>query len=117
MVTYPAEATRFDDAAVRAALERVGLGHLVPSLDQEDRWDRQLALDEQQRLAFARLVLHAPRWIFLDDGIGALGEEYRQLVFSILERDLAHAAVIRFGRDRAPDGMWHRTLHVIVVGT
>jgi vitamin B12/bleomycin/antimicrobial peptide transport system ATP-binding/permease protein len=113
-VTYPAEAGRFDDAAIRAALDRVELGHLAPSLDREDRWDRELPLDEQQRLAFARLLLHAPRWIFLDDGIGALGEDYRQLVFSILKREFAHAAVVRFGRDRAPGGIWNRTLHVIV---
>jgi putative ATP-binding cassette transporter len=32
----------------------VDLGDLVPSLDRTERWDRQLPLDEQQRLAFAR---------------------------------------------------------------
>ena len=62
-VCYPAEPGHFDEAAVVAALERVDLGHLVPSLDRTDRWDRQLPLDEQQRLAFARLLLHAPRWV------------------------------------------------------
>ena len=62
-VCYPAEPGRFDEAAVSAALERVDLGDLVPSLDRTDRWDRQLPLDEQQRLAFARLLLHAPRWV------------------------------------------------------
>jgi putative ATP-binding cassette transporter len=113
-VSYPAEAGRFDDAAIRAALERVELGHLAPSLDRNERWDRTLPLDEQQRLAFARLLLHAPRWVFLDDAISALGEDHRQLVFSIFDRELAGAAVLRFGRDRAPGGTWNRTLHVIV---
>jgi putative ATP-binding cassette transporter len=112
-VSYPAEAGRFDDSAVGAALERVDLGHLAPSLDRNERWDRKLSLDEQQRLAFARLLLHAPRWVFLDDAIGALAEDHRQLVFSIFERELAGAAVLRFGRDRAPGGTWNRTLHVI----
>jgi vitamin B12/bleomycin/antimicrobial peptide transport system ATP-binding/permease protein len=86
----------------------------VPALDRKGRWDRQLPLDEQQRLAFARLLLHAPRWVFLDDAIGALGEEHRQLVTSTFERELAGAAVLRFCRDRAPDGVWKRTLHVVV---
>jgi vitamin B12/bleomycin/antimicrobial peptide transport system ATP-binding/permease protein len=112
-VSYPAEPGRFDDAAIRAALERVELGHLAPSLDDEDRWDRKLQLDEQQRLAFARLLLHAPRWVFLDDAIGALAEDHRQLVFSIFEQELVGAAVLRFGRDRAPDGIWSRILHII----
>lgn len=113
-VSYPAEAGSFDDAAIGAALERVDLGHLASSLDREDRWDRKLPLDEQQRLAFARLLLHAPRWVFLDDAIGALGEDHRELVFTIFERELANAAVVRFGRDRALAGTWTRTLHVVL---
>jgi vitamin B12/bleomycin/antimicrobial peptide transport system ATP-binding/permease protein len=113
-VSYPAEAGRFDDEAVVAALERIDLAHLAPSLDSIERWDRKLSLDEQQRLAFARLLLHAPRWVFLDDAVGALGEDHRELVLSILRRDFAGATVIRFGRDRVPDGVWDRTLHVIL---
>jgi vitamin B12/bleomycin/antimicrobial peptide transport system ATP-binding/permease protein len=112
-LSYPAEPGRFDDAAVRAALERVDLGHLIPSLDRTERWDRQLSLDEQQRLAFARLLLHAPRWVVLDDAIGALDEDHRERVLSIFERELAGATLIRFGRDPAPDHFWSRVLHIV----
>jgi putative ATP-binding cassette transporter len=111
-VSYPAEPGRFDAAAVRAALERVDLGHLVPALDRTERWDRQLSLDEQQRLAFARLLLHAPHWVFMDDAMGALDEDHRRRVLSIFERELPEATVIRLGRDPAPDGFWTRTLHI-----
>jgi vitamin B12/bleomycin/antimicrobial peptide transport system ATP-binding/permease protein len=110
---HPAQPGRFDDAAVRAALERVDLGHLIPSLDHTDRWDRQLPLDEQQRLAFARLLLHAPRWVVLDDAISALSDEHRRSVLSLCERELARATLIRFGRDPVLDGFWTRTLHII----
>jgi vitamin B12/bleomycin/antimicrobial peptide transport system ATP-binding/permease protein len=82
-VSYPSEPDRFDNTAVRGALERVDLGHLVASLDRDDRWDKELSLDEQQRLAFARLLLHAPRWVLLDDGTGALEDQHRRLVRSI----------------------------------
>jgi vitamin B12/bleomycin/antimicrobial peptide transport system ATP-binding/permease protein len=112
-VSYPTEPGRFGDAAIRAALERVGLGPLARSLDRDDRWDRTLSLDEQQRLAFARLLLHAPRWVFLDDAIGALDGDHQRLVLSIFGHELAGAAVIRFCRDRARAGSWNRTLHVI----
>jgi putative ATP-binding cassette transporter len=109
----PAEPRRFDDAAVRAALERVDLGHLVPSLDQIDRWDRQLPLDEQQRLAVARVLLHAPRWIVLDDAISALSETHQRRVLLLCDRELAGATLIRLGRDPVLDGFWTRTLHII----
>jgi putative ATP-binding cassette transporter len=112
-VCYPAEPGRFDETAVVAALERVDLGHLVPSLDRTERWDRQLPLDEQQRLAFARLLLHAPRWVVLDDAISALDESHRSLVLSLKDRELVGATLIRLGRDSVLDGFWDQTLHII----
>ena len=112
-VTYPAEPGRFDDAAVTAALERVDLGHLVPSLDRTEHWDQQLPLDEQQRLAFARLLLHAPRWVVADDAISDLSDAHRRLVFSLYESELGGATLIRIGRDPLLDDFWNRTLHIV----
>ncbi|HEX2479918.1 MAG TPA: ABC transporter ATP-binding protein/permease [Geminicoccaceae bacterium] len=123
-VSYPADPDRFDRAAVGVALERVGLDHLVPLLDRAERWDKDLSLDEQQRLAFARLLLHEPRWILLEDATGALEEDDRRLVMSIFEHELAHAAVISISRSaeksfytrilefrRWPDGVVPVRLH------
>jgi putative ATP-binding cassette transporter len=90
-VCYPAEPGHFDEATVVAALERVDLDHLVPSLDRTDRWDRQLPLDEQQRLAFARLLLHAPRWVVADDALSALRDSHRRRMLSLCDRELVGA--------------------------
>jgi vitamin B12/bleomycin/antimicrobial peptide transport system ATP-binding/permease protein len=112
-VCYPAEPGHFHEPAVVAALERVDLGHLVPSLDRTDSWDRQLPLDEQQRLAFARLLLHAPHWVVLDDAISALGDSHRRHVLSFCDRELVGVALIRIGREPVLDGFWNQTLHII----
>jgi putative ATP-binding cassette transporter len=112
VVTYPAEPGRFDDAAVRAALERAGLGRLVPLLDQEQPWDKDLPLDEQQSLAFARLLLHRPKWVLIDDAMSALDEDRRRAMLSIFERELAGAALISTGRGPARDGFYTRILHL-----
>jgi putative ATP-binding cassette transporter len=112
-VSYPEEPDQFADGAVRAALERVDLGHLATGVDRVERWDRQLSLDEQQRLAFARLLLHEPRWVFIDVAMGALDEDHRRLMLSIFERELAGATLIRLGREPAPDGFWGRELHIV----
>ena len=98
-VCYPAEPGRFDEAAVVAALERVDLGHLVPSLDRTERWDQQLPMDEQQRLAFARLLPHAPRWVVLDDAVSALSDLHLRRVLSLSDREMVGATLIRLGRD------------------
>ena len=109
--SYPAAPGRFDHAAVATALQRVGLPHLLASLDREERWDKDLSLEEQQRLAFARLLLHRPRWVLLDDALGALDEEHRQFMLSIFEHELAETAVVSIGRSPSRTGFYDRTLH------
>ena len=74
-VTYPSPSDAFSDAEVGQALERCGLGDLIRKLDQVDRWDKELSLGEQERLAFARLLLHKPGWVFLDEATAALDED------------------------------------------
>jgi putative ATP-binding cassette transporter len=112
-MSYPDDPGAFDDGAVGAALARVDLENLAPALDRTERWDRQLSLDEQQRLAFAGVLLRAPRWVILDDAIGALDENHRRRVLSIFERELAGATIIRLGRDRAADGSWDRIVSIV----
>jgi vitamin B12/bleomycin/antimicrobial peptide transport system ATP-binding/permease protein len=112
-VCYPAQSGHFDEPAVVAALERVDLGHLVPSLDRTERWDQQLSLDEQQRLAFARLLLHAPRWVVADDAISALRDSHRRHVLSYCDRELVGRTLIRIGREPVLNGFWSRTLHTM----
>ena len=112
-VCYPMQPGSFEDSAVVAALERIDLGHLVPMLDRIERWDRQLSLDEQQRLAFVRLLLQAPRWVVLDDAINALDDAHRRLVISLKDRELASTTLIRLGPNAVLDAVWDQTLHIV----
>ena len=60
------------------ALQRCGLEHLLDRLDEEERWDRVLSVGEQQRLAFARVLLHKPDWVFMDEATSALDEDIQK---------------------------------------
>ena len=57
-------------------LEDVRLGYILArfSLDSTQEWSSVLSLGEQQRLAFARLLLSRPRLILLDESTSALDE-------------------------------------------
>jgi vitamin B12/bleomycin/antimicrobial peptide transport system ATP-binding/permease protein len=96
-VTYPAASKRFDDGAVCMALERVGLGNLIPFLDREKRWDKELSPEQQQHLVLARLLLHRPRAVFFDESMSAFGDERDPLKLSIFERELADTTVVSIG--------------------
>lgn len=58
-------------------LESVRLGYVLSrfgSLDSTYEWSSVLSLGEQQRLAFARLLLSKPRLVLLDESTSALDE-------------------------------------------
>jgi putative ATP-binding cassette transporter len=111
-LAYPAGPKKFADAAMAAALERCALAHLIPRLDEEDRWDRVLSLGEQQRLAFARLLLHRPRWVFLDEATAALDEENQDSMMGLFREELAESALVSIGHRPGLDAYHDRTLHL-----
>lgn len=100
-VAYPLEPERYPDAEVRAALERVGLSHLQRHLDETRRWDKELALEEKQCLAFARLLLRRPAWVLMDDPLNAVDPTRRAELFQVFEQELAATAVLAVGRSIA----------------
>lgn len=69
---YPDSEGACSAAAMESALERVGLGYLVPRLHETDTWTRVLATAERQRLGVARLLLHGGDWILIQQAIDAL---------------------------------------------
>lgn len=112
-LAYPADPEAFPDAEVRRALDRVGLHRLAGHLDEVRRWDKQLALDEQQTLAFARLLLHRPRWVVMDDPLNALEPPRRAELCGVFEQELAGTAVLAVGRTATAAPLFARTVPVI----
>ena len=111
-LAYPASSDGFEVDALQGVLERVGLKRLADSLDENGRWDKRLSLDEQQRLVFARLLLHCPRFVFLDDVTSALDEEHKELLASILDGELSESAVVNVSRETARSDFYGRTLYL-----
>ena len=112
-LTYPAPAEEHPREAVQAALERCGLDGLVPRLDEEERWDRILSLGEQQRLAFARLLLHRPGWVFMDEATAALDEANQDSMMSLFGEELAGSALVSIGHRPGLDAYHDRTLKLV----
>jgi putative ATP-binding cassette transporter len=112
-LAYPAPPRKFTDAAMQAALERCGIPQFAARLDQEDRWDRVMSLGEQQRLAFARLLLHRPRWVFLDEATAALDEENQDSMMRLFREELAGSALVSIGHRPGLDAYHDRTLHLM----
>ena len=93
---YPGTAAG-SDAALQAVLVKVGLDKFVTRLDEVDDWSRILSLGEQQRLAFARVLLQKPDWVFLDEATSALDEPREAEVYELLKKELPQMGVVSVG--------------------
>jgi putative ATP-binding cassette transporter len=94
---YPQPPDRFSDEQLRHVLEEVRLPELVhryPDLDIKQDWPRLLSLGEQQRLAFARLLLNSPRFAVLDEATSALDVTTEKALYELLvQREMAFVSV------------------------
>lgn len=110
---YPTIGAPLPREALTRALSACGLPHLNDRLDKADRWEQVLSNGERQRLAFARLLLHAPRVIILDDAWSALDETSQRELLAALKRALPDAAVLSFGQRPAIDGFHDDSVEMI----
>jgi putative ATP-binding cassette transporter len=113
VLAYPQSVENFEPHAFTDALERVGLRRLAPMLDGTSQWHPELTWDDQQSLMLARLLIHEPRWVVIDEVLDAIDRETRTRALEIFSKDLKDAAIIHIGRGSAAGPTFTRVLHLI----
>jgi len=111
-VCYPEDEAGFSEAAVLAALEAAGLGHLGPRLAETESWGQRLSGGEQQRLSFARAFLLRPEWLFLDEATASLDPEAEAAMYEKLQRALPGLTMISIAHRPAVARFHDRILRV-----
>lgn len=72
---YPLTNSEMSNTELQAVLQQVNLQNVlnrVDDFDSEKPWENILSLGEQQRLAFARLLVNSPSFTILDEATSAL---------------------------------------------
>jgi vitamin B12/bleomycin/antimicrobial peptide transport system ATP-binding/permease protein len=94
---YPKAPENITDEMLRETLHKVGLDHLKDRLDESERWDHILSGGEQQRIAFARTLIHKPEWIFMDEATSALDEAGQENIMKLVIEELPETSIISIG--------------------
>jgi putative ATP-binding cassette transporter len=111
---YPIPPDEVDDKELRDAMERVGLGHTLERLDDEDTsWDRILSGGEQQRLAFVRLLLQKPDIVVMDEATSALDTESQGKLLTAIGEELPKTAIISVGHRQELEAFHERKLNLV----
>ena len=94
VVTYPGKEGTIDDNTLKRMLLRVALPHLVERLDEVLDWAKVLSPGEQQRIAFARILLTKPKVVFLDESTSALDEGLEFLLYQLVRTELPDTILV-----------------------
>ncbi|KUI38181.1 multidrug ABC transporter ATP-binding protein [Mycobacterium sp. IS-1496] len=93
-VSYPQHDGAVGDRRIQEALVAVALPHLVIRLGEVRDWTQVLSVGEQQRIAFARLLLARPEAVFLDESTSALDEGLEAMLYALLRAELPSTVVV-----------------------
>jgi putative ATP-binding cassette transporter len=114
-VAYPAEASDIDDETLKDTLRKVSLPHLVDQLDVADDWSKVLSPGEQQRIAFARILLIRPKVVFLDEATSAIDEGLEYALYELVRSELPETILVSVAHRSTVDV--HHTQRLELSGT
>lgn len=94
VVSYPANSGEISDENLMRALSQVALSHLSNRLNDVQDWAKVLSPGEQQRVAFARVLLTRPRAVFLDEATSALDEGLEFALYDLVRTELPNTILV-----------------------
>jgi vitamin B12/bleomycin/antimicrobial peptide transport system ATP-binding/permease protein len=114
VVSYPAEPGGIPDEQIREALVKVALPHLVDRLDEVQDWAKVLSPGEQQRVAFARILLNKPKAVFLDEATSALDPGLEMVLYQLIRGECSQCIVVSVSHRPAVEQ--HHEKHLTLLG-
>jgi putative ATP-binding cassette transporter len=93
-------------------LHECHLGDFANRLQETAPWSEQLSLGEQQRIAFARVLLQKPDWVFLDESTSMLDLANEKHLYSLLKSQLPHCSIISVGHRPSLDEFHDHTIDI-----
>lgn len=88
---------------LESVLHDCHLDNLIPHLDEVAHWSEKLSPGEQQRVAFARVLLQKPDWVFLDESTSMLDMANEAHLYTLLRERLPNCTVISVGHRPSMD--------------
>ena len=113
-IVYPRRGQRVQRRAGRGTRWcRSACPSLPTRLDEEAHWNRMLSLGEQQRLGLARALLHAPKYLFLDEATASLDEPSEAALYRLLLQKLPATTIVSIGHRSTLEAFHDRKLTLV----
>lgn len=113
VVSYPCEEGTLDDSQLHDVLTKVALPHLRDRLDEVQDWAKVLSPGEQQRVAFARILLTRPKAVFLDESTSALDEGLEMTLYQLVRTELPDTILVSVSHRKTVEQHHTKELHLL----
>ncbi len=113
VVSYPNEEGAVGDREIQQALIKVALPHLAIRLNDVGDWAKVLSVGEQQRIAFARVLLTKPRAAFLDESTSALDEGLELTLYELVRAELPDTILVSVSHRATVEQFHGRQLELV----
>ncbi|MBW0012364.1 ABC transporter ATP-binding protein/permease [Mycobacterium sp.] len=113
VVCYPNEPGNVSDEELHDVLTKVALAPLAVRLDDEKDWAKVLSPGEQQRVAFARILLTKPKAVFLDEATSALDEGLEFALYQLVRTELPDTVLVSVSHRPTVEQHHAQQLHLL----
>jgi putative ATP-binding cassette transporter len=110
---YPHPDQKAAEEKIKEALTRCGLDHLIARLDEAETWSQILSGGEQQRLAFARVMIHPPDILIMDEPTSSLDELSQFRMMEYMRDFLPETMVIHAGHRPGLEAFHDREIKLV----
>jgi putative ATP-binding cassette transporter len=113
VVAYPNSPDGFSDEQLHDVLTKVALAPLINRLDEDHDWAKVLSPGEQQRVAFARILLTKPKAVFLDEATSALDEGLEFALYQLVRDELPECVMVSVSHRPTVEQHHEQQLHLL----
>lgn len=97
-IYFPLQAAKVkQNKLLTEIMTKCHLEKLIPRLKETAAWAEQLSPGEQQRIAFARVLLQKPDWVFFDESTSMLDLDNEAYLYNLINTELPHCTIVSVG--------------------
>lgn len=111
VLSYPDHKIKLKDEEIIKALKAVNMEHMTEKRKEIKNWQLILSRGEQQRLALARIWIHKPEWVFMDESLSSVDIENRKELLERLAKDFPQITVLGIHHDEIVDKFYTKEIN------
>ena len=93
-ICYPSNTEAFPKNLVERLLAQVELKDFAKQLDRVAVWEKVLSTEQQQRLGLVRVLLHRPKWLFIEEALDSLSPKSETQMLELLRKEIPDLAIM-----------------------